>query len=253
MDNKNRKPYISYIETHLVEHCNLKCNYCAHFSHIVNEKIYTDIIQYRKDIKTLGNKINIVTIRLLGGEPLLHPDINSFMEVTREAYSNSKISIVTNGILLPQMKKKFWETLKEYRIGIDLTKYPILNNKFSYILDLCADNGINYVPILVANKFSEANNPKGDSDMEETWNKCVSKLCLNLWKQQIFYCQNCYKYYYNQKFNKNIPFPPSVDIYSNTGDDIIKLLKKYHRPFEACKYCKPHDKEVWHSWEKLEF
>jgi ABC-2 type transport system ATP-binding protein len=78
----------------------------------VTEPTFTDLEQYTKDIRTLSKKLAIRTIRLMGGEPLLHPRVNDFMRVTREAYPHSKIFIVTNGLLLLKMLNDFWETLR---------------------------------------------------------------------------------------------------------------------------------------------
>ena len=69
----------------------------------------------------------------MGGEPLLHPQVNDFMRITREAYPHSKIFIVTNGLLLLKMPNDFWETLRQYRIRIHWSKYPPFKDKFSEI------------------------------------------------------------------------------------------------------------------------
>jgi molybdenum cofactor biosynthesis enzyme MoaA len=64
-------------------------------------------------------------IRLLGGEPLLHPDIMAFCAATRYAFPRASIEIVTNGILLPTMPQKFFDGLKKYDVGIYLSDYNL--------------------------------------------------------------------------------------------------------------------------------
>ena len=51
----------------------------------------------------------IAEIQLLGGEPLLHPQITLFLETTRKHFPHNTINIVSNGILLKKQSKEFWD------------------------------------------------------------------------------------------------------------------------------------------------
>ena len=226
---QNKKPCLNYIETHIVDHCNLKCNHCSHFCNLIDEEIYIDLKQFITDINTLASKIDIFHIRILGGEPLLNPNINCYLAAVRHAYPKAFISIVTNGILLPKMDEKFWETLKKLYISIDLTKYPILGNKFSEILDIIDDHDMQPGNIKLAKKFYESVNPKGDSDIKKSWGICGSKYSINLWHQKLYPCQNCYRYYYNKKYGTKMDLPPGADIYKLSGKEIVNFMKKYEK------------------------
>jgi ABC-2 type transport system ATP-binding protein len=72
-------------EVHLVEHCNLNCKGCYHFSPLAKEE-FLFLTEWEKDCKQLSTlfKDRIGHISLMGGEPLLHPDICEFMRITRE-------------------------------------------------------------------------------------------------------------------------------------------------------------------------
>ena len=87
-------------------------------------------------LKCNSKKIDFKIIRLMGGEPLLHPHVNKFIEVTRKYYPSNDIRIVSNGILIPAMKQDFWDTMKENRIKFDLSKYPPASDNFSKYLGL---------------------------------------------------------------------------------------------------------------------
>ena len=91
---------LHYLETHLVDHCNLKCKGCGHFSSL-SEKRYTDVDIFKRDLMRLSGLFdNISRIRLMGGEPLLHPDVLGFVKSSRLAFPNADIWVVTNGLLL---------------------------------------------------------------------------------------------------------------------------------------------------------
>ena len=115
-----------HFEVHLVEHCNLNCKGCAHFAPLAKEE-YLDIVKYRHDILRLAELTNndMAYIKLLGGEPLLHPKIEEIFDLTRSVFKNTPIILITNGINLPDMREKFWDSCRKNRIIVEITKYPI--------------------------------------------------------------------------------------------------------------------------------
>jgi uncharacterized radical SAM superfamily Fe-S cluster-containing enzyme len=117
------------IQVHLVEHCNLNCKYCAHFSPLADEE-YVAIESFEKDFKRLadltGGKLD--KIALLGGEPLLHPRITSLFDISRKCFPHVLITCNTNGILLIKQNDEFWNNCKKNNIEIVITKYPIRLN-----------------------------------------------------------------------------------------------------------------------------
>jgi len=117
---------INHIDIHVAEHCNLNCAYCCHCS-TVAEPEFLDIEQFERDIIKLSKLTNgcINAILLLGGEPLLNPDIVRIMQITRQNVPNTRINILTNGILLTRMKEDFWSTCKNNNIIIHISRYPI--------------------------------------------------------------------------------------------------------------------------------
>ena len=80
-------PWLRHVEIHLVEHCNLNCKYCSHFSSIAKKEFY-NLNEFKKDMARLAKVTNkkIKNIQLLGGEPLLHPNINEMMKFVRRKF-----------------------------------------------------------------------------------------------------------------------------------------------------------------------
>ncbi|MEG0109204.1 MAG: 4Fe-4S cluster-binding domain-containing protein, partial [Lachnospiraceae bacterium] len=111
---------------HLVEHCNLNCQCCDNFSPIAEEK-FVDYDALDLDFSRMAELSggDIGTIELAGGEPLLHPKICEFVQMTRKYFKNTEIWIVTNGILLSNMQDAFWQCCAQYKAKIVITKYPI--------------------------------------------------------------------------------------------------------------------------------
>jgi hypothetical protein len=58
----------------------------------------------------------------MGGEPLLHPDIERICRIFRQYWNHcTQIEVVTNGLLLPKMPPSFFETLADHQIHCKIT------------------------------------------------------------------------------------------------------------------------------------
>jgi MoaA/NifB/PqqE/SkfB family radical SAM enzyme len=73
--------------------CNLSCGYCSEYDN-VSEPVPTEELVRRIDAL---HRLHAVNITMLGGEPLMHPDI---AELVAYAGRRSNTSVVTNGFLL---------------------------------------------------------------------------------------------------------------------------------------------------------
>ena len=114
------------IDIGIVSHCNLNCKGCNHFSPIIPEEFIT-LEEFARDIRRLAEILStkIRKIGLLGGEPLLHPQIADLVRLSREAFPHPEIEIMTNGLLLGKQSEEFWASCRECGVSIEITKYPI--------------------------------------------------------------------------------------------------------------------------------
>ncbi len=89
----------------LTNACNLFCNYCtdqpATEKTVIPESNVLSTNEYIKIIKSLHLKLNLETVRLTGGEPLLYKDINNLIEGIREI-GIKKIKLTTNAVILKE-------------------------------------------------------------------------------------------------------------------------------------------------------
>ena len=61
-------PFLNYLETNVVDHCNLNCKGCSHFSNIQKEKEFVKLEDYTKDLKRLNELfIEIGRVKPLSG------------------------------------------------------------------------------------------------------------------------------------------------------------------------------------------
>lgn len=106
-------------EINVVEHCNLSCRSCSHVSPAFRRTVI-DPAALERDLSLLGEHYRVGTVRLLGGEPLLHPDLSAVVDVVRRSGIGQRICVVTNGLLLPRMSRALWEAVDL----VELSEYP---------------------------------------------------------------------------------------------------------------------------------
>ena len=161
-----------------------------HFSPIAETR-FPELREYESDLKQLQKLFSTVhSIRLMGGDPLLNPQIENFMLTTRNHFPKAAILIITNGILLPQMSETFWQTCRTCSIEISITVYPPLKEKAPYLFQLIRDQGVK-VRTDSADIFLAFYNKKGDTDSNKAFKKCRSRWYTPLLKREkSTYAQN---------------------------------------------------------------
>ncbi len=225
---------LDYIEVHVADTCNLKCKACTHFANISKENNFIDARILQSRLNRLNKLFTVKRIRLLGGEPLLHPDIINVIKRTRLFLKYSNIELVTNGLLLNKMPNEFFEICRIYRIKIVITLYPVLKNK-EEIEKILSSFKVKYEFSPMTFTFVASLNPNGNSDKEKTFKNCVHTSCRILKDDNIYLCPiSAYIDKYNKYFNKNIPEGKGINIFTNSAKEIFEFLNKSE---ETCKYC----------------
>lgn len=105
------------IEAQLIvtRRCNLSCGYCTEYDHS-SEMIPLDVLQRRIDAL---HRLHTVNLTLLGGEPLMHPDIDAIVSYGAR---HAQVSITTNGFLVtPELIDRLNEAgLSNMQLSLDL-------------------------------------------------------------------------------------------------------------------------------------
>lgn len=240
MPLKKKRSKIRF-EIHLAEHCNLKCCACNNFSCIAEPEL-VDVEEFSKDMKRLGEIFSheCESILLIGGEPLLHPEIITLMKIARENFRHGEISIFTNGILLAGQKNEFWQSCHENNISITISPYPIKLDT-GKIKSQSEKFGVKCKWALSRDSFYiEPLNLDGNSDINLNFGLCVrANGCISLSHGRLFTCTFVPNvHHFNKKFGTSIPVTRAdyVDIYDdNITPDAI--LQKMSEPIPACRYC----------------
>ena len=87
------------VEYSLTEHCNISCHACAHASPLLAKK-FADLSDFTRDFEALAEVFHSRELRIVGGEPLLHPELLAFLREGRRIGIADTIVVCTNGVLL---------------------------------------------------------------------------------------------------------------------------------------------------------
>ncbi|GEM_PF-503362 len=133
----------------LVDHCILTCHGCDHDSPLAPSR-FTALEQFERDLKTLSEVMHAHDLRLGGGEPLLHPQVEAFFEIARKSQVADRLTLVTNGLLLHKCSPRLWTLID----GVYLSRYPgvSLPIPLSTYTSIAKDNGV-YLDIADQSKF----------------------------------------------------------------------------------------------------
>lgn len=240
---------LPYIESHLTDHCNLNCRGCGHYSPLSPPR-FADLDAFRRDVGRLGELFDSVdAIHLLGGEPLLHPDVLGFAKVSRSTFPDAAIRLVTNGVVLPRMSKTFWDTMAALNVRVDVTRYPVRIDERT-IRALARYHGAEVRFTELRDRFFTIPLLRsGDADPARSFSACKGLFdCAMLRDGQVFGCPvTALSPLFAEQFGW--PEPPSIedafDIHAPvTGVDLLEFLSQ---PVPRCRFC---DGEAvrWFDW-----
>ena len=240
-----KKPAKIRFEINLAEHCNLNCYGCSNFSCIAKPEL-VDIDEFRRDMSRMGEIFGheCERIYLIGGEPLLNPNVPELMRIARENFTCGDIFLFTNGILLSKQDAKFWESCRDNSIAILMSAYPIKLDIES-LRNTAATFGVSVEWAWNQNDgerdtFSiQTIDLEGRNDARLNFAMCGRALnCITLKHGRLFTCTFApHVEHFNKRFGQNVSITEAdyVDIYRNNDPDDI--LRRLAQPIPACRYC----------------
>lgn len=244
---------------HLVEHCNLNCWGCDHFSPLAQNE-FTDPMRFEKDFRRLSELFhgNARRIRLMGGEPLLHPQINAFLQIARTCFKKAKINVVTNGVLLMQMGDDFWDTCRQFAINIEITKYPIHLN-LAAIQQKAHNSGVTLefygkTDVTQKTSYHVPLDVTGGQEPRRNYFHCFhANNCIFLKDGRLYTCTVAPNIgHFNAYYGLAIPLTQAdaIDIYqAKSAREIMRFLAK---PIPFCRYCLVEKRTFNHPWRTSE-
>lgn len=243
--------YLPHIEFRIADQCNLNCKMCTEYCALVKENKFMDIEKFTKDFEQLHKFIDdFAAIRILGGEPLLNPEVGEYIKICRELYPFSPLHVVTNAILLPKMSDEFFDTVRENNAVICISFYPPMESKMPAIRELLEEKQVQYRISDLMEVFSKDQVLEKHDHPAQKFKSCFWARCHNLCDGKIATCYRPFvTKYFNEYYGKNLPEDGAIDLYEE-GLTTEKLKQRLLTPFERCSYCVD---SVEFKWETVKY
>lgn len=206
------KPTLPFLEIMATQACNFSCTGCSNYSDVAHKGVLS-WPQARLQIAPWLDRLNIPDFGIIGGEPLLVPDILDWIYGVRELMPYSQIRFTTNGSLLsryPNIMRVFLDigncvfkiTLHHDTAEVD---HFIDETKKAYIWQDVIEHGVrrwrttNDVRLQVNRPTHFIKTYKGGhyremapyhSDPGQAFEICCQKTCPLLYQGRIYKCSS---------------------------------------------------------------
>ena len=241
---------IRKLELYLTKGCNLKCHFCSHFNPYRQGIVPTETLI--GSMETWSKKVSPKKFGLLGGEPLLHPEVNVILKKARECWSNSRLILTTNGLLLPKRGKELLDVLLETRTQVLLSEHLTDQEgitAFDKGRQMLEEAGVPTVVIPSASRWKEYYLFGADgkpipyqSRPEAAWTMCGPNTCFNLTENKLYRCsilanaaQACQEGALGHEWKVTTTYSPLLP--DATADEIVRHLFLMKGPLAACTIC----------------
>ena len=239
---KDVKPVLPYLEYQVADECNLKCRACMHFSNLINEPCHSELGEFVHMLSALKKKFSsIQKIRLMGGEPLLNPELPLFIRKAREAFPLADIRVVTNGLLIPRVHQPLLDAMRLAGASFDISQYPPTRKIADKIVAFLTEQQIQFCLSSPIKKF-QIRTSSGGSNAGEVFEKsCLSKTCTFLRGNRLYICPHIpmlyeMKEYFGFQISEAELEQNSFDVEDDNMDG-WKILGRLQDPFTLCRYC----------------
>lgn len=230
------------LEYFAVDHCSLKCFGCSQCSPYMEEH-FSDYKIFEKSLQILKKYLRPQKITILGGEPLLHPDIDSIIRVAKESKMFEEIHITTNGTNIGRMSDNFWRDIDK----LIISKYPSNSVYIDGIIDeinkKCELHNVelevrdmkNFKHIVLSEENKDSENVK------EIFNRCIYKFyCHTVSDNKIFRCSPVVNF---SKLNNRKGFAQydggdylKIEESDHFWDDLVSYLNS-NKQLAGCHFC----------------
>lgn len=223
------------VEMHVIDCCNLSCRGCTHFSPIFAYHI-PNVNDRLRDIEKLKMLFShIAVFNILGGEPLLNPQLNQYICKIRELLPKTHIVLVTNGLLIPRIEEELLACIRENQVLVSISEYEPTHKIIDQITERLEAFGITY-RLRSFDAKQKFNKPLSLSANSIHKRKCISDGCVNLYEGKISRCPTLmYINHFNEVFHTDLPDVGIIDLYSvHDGNELLDMLQQ---KVPLCRHC----------------
>lgn len=172
-----KRLYFPCLEVSLTTFCTLCCEKCANLMQYYQKPYHVGYMTVLSGIKALVKASDgIDCLRLIGGEPLLWPDLAGLLDYAISENKIKGILIVTNGTL-PLPDKVCQALSKSAKCKVSISNYCEKSKAISELTEQLKKNNINYVVrnVIWKDKANIACRHKNTAQLKKSYHDCPDR------------------------------------------------------------------------------
>ena len=187
---------LRHLEIDICKGCNLRCEHCSHLSPYRSG--YISATELSEWFDCWNEKIAPEEVNLLGGEPLLHPELDRVILESKRIWNRSVLRLVSNGLLFSRVSDKVLDAIRTTRIHVSLSKHCGGEKSETLFRNGLKRLDAAKIPYTVRDSYRDwmrqhRKNDEGrpipfDGDAEKAWKVCGSKFCASLAGNRLYKC-----------------------------------------------------------------
>lgn len=237
-----KRIYSEIVELNVADQCNLSCRACSHLSPIAKKQFLEPEFVYQ-DLARMAPHYRASRIRLLGGEPLLHPNLLPLIDAVRSSDIAAEICVVTNGILRDRITDELLSKIDR----LEISEYPGFELPESALKNLKERTLVGGSDLVFRRYefFRESFSEIGLSNKElvqEVYDSCLIAQrwgCHNIQGGYFYKCPQAHVL--KGSVLRNVDLPVGIDgVKIDNGPDLLERLISYlesPKPLHACTFC----------------
>jgi len=205
--------HLPYLEWMVTTSCDLACPGCDRFIDF-DHRWHEDFEKMKSNMSAWSKRLDPDNFTIIGGEPLIHPDIYDILKHSRKCFDHARIEVYSNGFFLPKR-----DQLLQVLIDTQPSKLSItLHNKDKSVRDRVQKNIEDYIiknleweevgPGLwkyqdveleitdptqggwydYRQTINGVTKPWTDKDPESSYNKCSANIYPIIYKNRLYKC-----------------------------------------------------------------
>ena len=238
---------VEAFELHVTEHCNLRCAHCCNTSPYLSKKTLAPAA-IASTLSTMSKVLHADVFKIMGGEPLLHPEITEVLRVVKASGVGDVVRLFTNGLLLSKMDDAFWRELDHVTVS-SYTSAPVKPEQIALIEEKARafDVVLNIKPVDAFSQVMHDARRHDAAAIQQTWEHCwLRHRCLVARDGRFFMCtRSAYLTDLHDRVTLTEPFDDparrrdedSVAVDDpDLADKVLALLNRTV-PLHACQFC----------------
>lgn len=256
------KPVIPFLEMQVNRACNLSCKGCTTFSDLKWSGYHT-WAEGRSWLEPWLEHVELPAIGYMGGEPLLNPNIQEWIEGVSEMLPHSQQRFVTNGTLLQKNWNVFHALRKHGNSVFKITQHvstPALQDAIDWIFDTFdweqvtefgitrwRERGTDFrfqitkpETFMIMFKGDYENMAPFNNNPAEAFKECCQQRCPLLYMGKIYKCghlahiEDLLERFDRPNYDDWLP---ALGHDHNPGDNMQAFADNFGKPHSICRIC----------------